>query len=74
VALPAAWYGASFLAHEWGCVGMAIIANERKLKISFPQLSGHAKPGIHDPFATLTEPVSMAPAIGFMKPRAGFAF
>jgi len=53
---------------------MAIIANERKVKISFPQLSGHAKPGIHDPFATLTEPVSMAPAIGFMKPRAGFAF
>jgi hypothetical protein len=44
VALPAAWYAASFLAHEWGYVGMANIANERKMKISFPQLSGHAKP------------------------------
>jgi len=55
VALPGAWYPAPFFWHM-GCVGVATIAHKRKLKISFPQLSGHAKPTEASGSITVSEP------------------
>jgi hypothetical protein len=37
-------------------LGIAITANDRKVKISFPQLSGHAKPAEASGSITLSEP------------------